>query len=64
MYQKKYKLPKKYWVKGMSKFLFIRLEEDPGFINPYTNKSSLITVGQEIEGFWKRLLNWFLKLLK
>jgi len=48
-------IPKKFWVKGKSKHLYIRLKEE-GFssINDFYKKLS----------FFKRLLNYFKKICK
>lgn len=61
MYSKKYKLPKKFWKKGESKFLFIRLATDKSFVNPYLFANSFRIVRLS---FWQKLINWLNNLIQ
>lgn len=56
---KKYKLPKRFWEKGKSKFLFCRLAEDKNLVNPYISNTKNIFSGVITKvSFWQRLINW------
>ena len=54
---KKVKLPKSQWVKGKSKFLFIRLAEESGFNKPRlkVNKAIVLTWQQKLYAFIRRI---------
>lgn len=54
MWSKKVKLKKKYWEKGKSKFLFIRLEQEKQF----ALKSNLPEFKIQVS-FWTKLKNIF-----
>ena len=66
-YSKKVKLPKRFWVKGRSKFLFCRLIEE-GLSNINQIKIGNSQVVEELtvikQTFWQRLKDLILKLFK